>query len=695
MEKINREKDTKLYVKQTRNFCVGLALFLFSVILAIPQQVQGATLSVSPSSGTFTVGSTFDVSIFLDTEKESINAIGLSMGFSPDKLQVVSPSVGKSIIEVWTASPKFNNQTGRIDLQGGIPGGINVKNGLVTTVTFRIKSVGSSIFKFLDGSRVLLNDGLGTDALKRATNGVYQLTLPPPAGPIVASTTHSSQSNWYSNPNAILNWSLDETPEGYSYILNQEPVDFPDNISEGQRNAITYKNLNDGVHYFHIKALRNGVWGGVTNFAIQIDTTPPAKFPIEVIPSSRTTKRQPVVQFNTTDYLSGIDHYELKIINLDLKNSRGGSQKEVQPLFIEAVSPYILSFLDFGKYDVIIRAYDKAGNYREITRRLSIVNTVFKFISGEGFEIRNVIFVSWSWFFTVFILAVIALIYGALRVRNWHDFIESKIVQKILPKEIKKKLEELNKYKSKYGSKILLLLLFITSLTVVSSPAFAQQQVGIVPPLITTISKNVSNEEIFYIGGKTEASQTEVILYLQNLQTGETISQNVVSDKRGDWFYRHNKFLLSGNYLLWAQSKIGDLLSPPGPQIKMTVRATAIQFGSSRISYEILYLIISLLLLIVVILLAVYIAFHFYHGRKKHIRFVKEVKEAEESVHRGFAVLKRDIQAEFALIKKAKMEKALSSEEKLKEEQLLKDLSEIERYIGKEIWDIEETEYNG
>ena len=187
-------------------------------------------------------------------------------------------------------------------------------------------------------------------------------------------------------------------------------------------------------------------------------------------------------------------------------------------------------------------------------------------------------------------------------------------------------------------------------------------------------------------------AQSQVILYIQNLQTGETFNWNVVSNKNGDWFYRHDTFLSSGNYLLWAQQKVGDALSPPSPQIQMAVRQTAIQFGASRLSYETLYLISILVLTVVLIGLLAYIIFHFYSGRKKHKQFWKEVKEAEESVGRGFAVLKRDIQAELAVIKKARLSKALSEEEKSKEELLLKDLQEVESYIGKEIWDIEKTD---
>ena len=213
------------------------------------------------------------------------------------------------------------------------------------------------------------------------------------------------------------------------------------------------------------------------------------------------------------------------------------------------------------------------------------------------------------------------------------------------------------------------------------------------PPVITTISRNISNEEIFYIGGKTDFSNTKVIIYLQNPKTGETLSQGIVSDKNGDWLYRHNAFLSSGNYILWAQSKIDEQLSPPSAQMQINVQRTAIQFGASRISYEVLYLIIIVIFLMIFIYVISRAVFHAYHAREKHKEFTKEIKEAEESIRRGFAVLRRDIEAELAVIKKVKLNKNISAEEKNKEDQLIKDINLIESYIGKEIWDIKKTEY--
>src|SRR3989344_1021647 len=105
-----------------------LVLIIFSayffLIFFLPRSALATILSVSPATGSFHVGSTFSISLLLDTEGKSINAIQAFLSFPPDLLQVVSPSAGGSIVGVWTVPPKFNNTTGRINLEGGIPSGI-------------------------------------------------------------------------------------------------------------------------------------------------------------------------------------------------------------------------------------------------------------------------------------------------------------------------------------------------------------------------------------------------------------------------------------------------------------------------------------------------------------------------------------------------------------------------------------------
>ena len=286
-----------------------LAIFLLKPTLALGQ----GSIYIGPPSGTFTVGSTFTVSVYLNTGGQFINAVEANLSFPPDKLQVVSPTAGKSIIQVWINQPVYSNVEGTLKFQGAIPTpGINTQAGVISTVTFRARSVGTATIRVLDDSRVLLNDGKGTDILGQTSHGVYTLILPPPAGPIVTSPTHLDQEKWYEVKNAVFRWEVTPDAQGFSYVLNDFPVDDPDDISEGQRGTARYENLSDGTHYFHIKSLRAGVWGGVTHYAIKVDSTPPAVFEIEISPSDYTSNRRPIINFETTDQVSSVDHYELK-----------------------------------------------------------------------------------------------------------------------------------------------------------------------------------------------------------------------------------------------------------------------------------------------------------------------------------------------------------------------------------------------
>ncbi len=669
-------------------------IFLLSLFLSFftPLLSNASTLSISPSSGTFSVGSTFNVSLLLDTKGKSINALQVFLSYPTDKLQIVSPSVGQSIIGVWTVSPKFNNSTGILDLRGGIPGGITASSGLLTNITFRVKAVGQAVIKYTDGSRVFLDDGKATDDLSQTNSAVYQFKLPPPQGPVVVSETHPDQSMWYSNSTATLLFANESAGvEGYSYIINDDPTTVPDNISEGIKQSVSYSGLSEGLHYFHIKSLRDGVWGGVTHFAIQVDTTPPAEFSLEILPSSRTSSTKPVVQFSTTDASSGFDHYELKLEPLGGEAVTSALSDKSKSFFIETSSPFIPDPLAIGSYNVVVRAYDKAGNLREVTNHLTITTPWFTFIGDKGLQIKNWFAISWVWVWASLGILLLILLYAAYRVWKWRHVVTRVHEEKKLPQEVEEQLAELKSYREKYGLKAV--VMFFAIMTVLSFHSVKADTVTVAPPLITDLSRNISNKEIFYVGGKTNRINQDVVIYFQNLSTGETTGQTVGSDDNGDWFYRHSGFLSAGEYLLWAQSKDGDLLSPPSPQEQMTVKRTAIQFGSNRLSYETIYFIVIILLLIAIGMLVFFITYHYYHGRKKHKNFLREVREAEESIRRGFAVLRRDIEAELELVRKAATGETLSIEDKHKEAQLLQDLNLVQKRIGKEIWELKKESW--
>lgn len=673
---------------KTFGFVAVAAVGLFVVEVV---GVSAASFSVGPTNGTFTIDSTFEANLLINTEGETVNAIHAVVSFPPDKLQLVAPATSNSIIQLWTAPPQFNNQTGRIELQGGIPGGIKLSSGLVMKLTFRVKSVGTAVVRYLDESQVLLHDGKGTDVLQETSNAIYTLVLPPPGGPVVTSETHPDQTRWYPSAGVVLTWAPGEPVSQYSYILNDRPVDIPDDIGDSSKTTISYTAVKDGVRYFHIKGLRDATWGGTTHFAIKVDTAPPAQFPIEVIPAARTVRRQPILQFTTTDAHSGFDHFEVKLVSLQPPTTPA-DRADDQPFFLEAQSPYILPELDLGRYDAIVRAYDRAGNLREGTAHLEIVSSLFRFVGPDGLELRQHVVIPWRWLWIILLLVVLLMVVVAWRVRRWHHTVYVRRQARTLPGHLAQRLDELKRLRAKYGSRALLVLLLVWGTAGASQAAMAQPIV-VTPPVVTTVTSDISNQEIYYVGGMTQHPLTPVVIYLQNLQTGETTSEEVISDDQYEWFYRHHTFLPAGKYLLWVQSRLNEQLSPPSAQLRLTVQATAIQLGASRISHETLYLGFTLVLLAAFLGALGYIIFHGVHARRKHQLLVREVHEAEEAVRRGFAVLRRDLEAELAVIHRARLNKALSVEEHKREAQLRADFTAVEKYVGKELWDVEHAEY--
>jgi len=420
-------------------FSVGFVTLLFSVSLVQPVRAAGASLYLSPNSGTFYIGSTFDVSIFVNTGGENVNAVQVDLKFDPKKLQIASPTAGKSFISVWVSQPTYSNIQGTASFQGGMPSpGINTSAGLVSTITFRAISPGETTILFLDSSRVLLDDGKGTNILSSKARGVYTLRIPPPEGPKIFSATHPDQNKWYKNNNPTFSWEKEEGVTDFSFSLDFDSQGIPDSVSEGGQTSISFTDLEDGIWYFHVKAKKAEVWGGTSHYLVQIDSTPPASFQLEVSPSLETSLSQPVISFITTDALSGFDHFEIKVIDI----TPGHEDREIS-FFIEAASPYKLPVLEVGKYMVIVRAFDNAGNWRDESVKIEIIPEGIG-LTREGIYFFE-IFLSW-WLIILIIILGLALI-TLLLIRWWKK-------QKEFQEGVKRKLRQRERELKEDGERI-------------------------------------------------------------------------------------------------------------------------------------------------------------------------------------------------------------------------------------------------
>ncbi len=358
-----------------------LAVVFTMAVVLIPTAslADGASLKISPIAGVYEVGGLVDVSFVVDTGGQAINAVQADILFPADKLQVVNPVASTSFISLWVTAPTYSNTDGTLHFQGGLPTpGIKTSGGVVSTVTFRIKAAGKAAIRYAPTSRVLLNDGAGTNILTSSGSAEFTLKIPPPAGPIVTSPTHPDSNAWFNNPQVQWQWEAIEGANGYSYIFDQSSKTVPDETVDTTATAVGVKATSDGVWYFHVRA-KTDTWGGVTTVPVQIDATPPAAFSPKFDASTMTIEDTPTLRFVTTDAASGIDHYEVKQVMTDAASA------QVTSLFIETGSPYSIGKLPAGTYEYIVRAFDRAGNNVDASAKLSVVAAGLPFYANVPF----------------------------------------------------------------------------------------------------------------------------------------------------------------------------------------------------------------------------------------------------------------------------------------------------------------------
>jgi cbb3-type cytochrome oxidase subunit 3 len=217
---------------------------------------------------------------------------------------------------------------------------------------------------------------------------------------------------------------------------------------------------------------------------------------------------------------------------------------------------------------------------------------------------------------------------------------------------------------------------------------FAAEPLSLAPPLITLVPQDIGNNEIWYIGGAAATPRADVLIFLQG-EGGDTQNFITRADENGAWFYTHPTFLREGAYRSWAQMKVGDQLSPPGPQVAFHIVSTALRIGSLRISFETLYLGTAVFFLLLVLGIAWFALYHFRHFRHKRARLTKEIREAVEEARRGFILLRQDIQEELGFIARIKKSRELNEEERRREEKLMQDLNLVEQHVMEELGDVE------
>ena len=360
---------------------VCFILTVFSVLL--PGTVKAASLFFSPTAGSYNVGDTFSASVYVSSADQSMNAASGVVSFPRDKLEVSSISKTGSVITLWVQEPSFSNSAGTINFEGIVLNpGFTGASGKIITINFKVKTGGTALLNFSSGS-VLANDGQGTNIL--ATLGGAQFSLggvvqPIPetttpsvvsdttSAPVISSSTHPDQNKWYNNSNAKFTWPLSNDIMSVRLLYDKNSNSQPNIVYTPPIAEKEIDNIADGIYYFHAQFKNKYGWGDISHFKFQIDTQPPEPFTIKFVDGEKTDNPRPIVIFDTTDALSGIDYYKVKIGDSDFFNVDGQILKN---------NSYTLPLQTPGERTILVQAFDKAGNYATASADFTIesINT--------------------------------------------------------------------------------------------------------------------------------------------------------------------------------------------------------------------------------------------------------------------------------------------------------------------------------
>jgi len=209
---------------------------------------------------------------------------------------------------------------------------------------------------------------------------------------------------------------------------------------------------------------------------------------------------------------------------------------------------------------------------------------------------------------------------------------------------------------------------------------------SILVPEITICPKTFkSGEEKLFIAG-TALPETKQIVFLE--KDSQIVKQwETFSNKEGDWFLAKDELLKSGVYKIFVktQDKRGAI-SNPSESCFVKVILGGISIGPLILSYKTL----TLIGLILLILILIFIFYLFRKIRKTRKSIEIETLDLKKKFYKEYNELKADIEKELEEFRKLIKERELTPEEKKRQEELLKDLEDVERVLRVELKDIEE-----
>lgn len=303
------------------------------------------------------VDNEFKIEVSINKESSLPKAIEGLINFNSDSFELIDIVKNNSVIEKWIIAP-YLNENNQISFSGIFNSNID-DDILLFNLIFKKINTGE------------LNLVIDSGIILAEQDTLYDLELiKKPSIFNVKSPTHPNAETWYSNKNVKLMWDVPSDAKIVKILIDEKEDSYP--TIEYSDPVIKEKeiDLDDGIWYFHIRYFGDDGWSPVEHRKIMIDTEKPNFLDITV--------KKELIEFFAEDSLSGIELYELNIPSLD------------QTYYTDKTN---FKLPKSGKYNIILRGYDKAENYLEKEIVVTVKETPSPYFSKIVLD-ENKVFVS-------------------------------------------------------------------------------------------------------------------------------------------------------------------------------------------------------------------------------------------------------------------------------------------------------------
>ncbi|MEN9622176.1 MAG: hypothetical protein RLZZ67_610 [Candidatus Parcubacteria bacterium] len=340
-------------------YIAGVVLY---ALVCLPALVQAAEMYMVLDKANVATDGTFTGTVYVSSVGAPINNAESTLTFPSNLMSVNSVSTAGSIFNIWVEQPTFSNSDGVIYFNGGLPTpGYSGNAGQALKVSFKAKNPGTGDIIFT-APIVRANDGNGTDILTEARGGriaignseptptVSEPIAVGPKAPVITSVDMPLATAWYNKTQATFSWNVPSDVTMARLILSVSTDAAPSINYNPAISSKTLTDLSEGVQYLNVR-FKNAVgWGKIASRKIQIDLSDPEDVSVK---TSVTADDLIAIDASAKDTMSGIRNYLAYVDGVEIGSKNASADGSAQ---------FNLPPLPEGKYKVVVRAYDLAGN---------------------------------------------------------------------------------------------------------------------------------------------------------------------------------------------------------------------------------------------------------------------------------------------------------------------------------------------